>query len=672
MNSLNTPSTAITTTAATTATTTTTTTTAVHFSRRARTNQSAGKVPSNIIGESKQPRIPPKAPIKKIKTNTKAPTTTELTVKPVHFSRRAPTKRTAKPKEVNIPVAKPKTCTSLPLSRIPRLTTAKTPDQPAKQPVECFTETFPIHGMIGSVLTGVEESICTDISHKSNTRMDATAAVVSFGGIAGFGSSSLTRVDDIIPPGVVADTECIGNNVDTIEVCTDIYHGSKTMTAADVVFLDGVARVYSNSTMQLDNNSVPEIVVGVECAGKSANTNGVPASTFCGNTTMTATAAIKSRRAARVNSGNSTRQNGSSLPAIVVEAKCTSKKIVATGFRVRKPRGGKLWLLLLLFWWMVMPRFARMGQTREHYIKQFDISRVGDAICKACKGVQPMQDTMLDTFCTAVGRNYPGHRNVEQVEGYSESVFLPLDTDSFKAPLSGLSVSPALSETGATAADILCHLDSATPQTQLVSYGTGHFWCVWTQDPIVDDSVEPQYCHGDVKGGQEYDGGHLLDTLASAAEYVEGRRSIDEQDAAHMSPELSQQPRYAGSICHFGCGRLPEVSNCVAAALRHCPRRWATATSCLVVQEGRHRALSYSSSSHQQHSPRSCSCSSAAAAAAPPLPASPSLLPVLISATVATPAVGSGPARANNKRAAAELTDSDTIIAAAPKRLCKS
>ncbi|KAH6582468.1 hypothetical protein BASA60_001908, partial [Batrachochytrium salamandrivorans] len=106
-----------------------------------------------------------------------------------------------------------------------------------------------------------------------------------------------------------------------------------------------------------------------------------------------------------------------------------------------------------------------------------------------------MQDTMLDTFCTAVGRNYPGHRNVEQVKGYSESVFLPLDTDSFKAPLSGT-------------------------------------------DPIVDDLVEPQYCHGDVKGGQEYDGGHLLDTLASAAEYVEGRRSIDEQDAAHMSPEV--------------------------------------------------------------------------------------------------------------------------------------
>ncbi|KAH9267743.1 hypothetical protein BASA83_009817 [Batrachochytrium salamandrivorans] len=94
--------------------------------------------------------------------------------------------------------------------------------------------------------------------------------------------------------------------------------------------------------MQLDNISLPEIVVGVECAGKSANTNGVPASTFCGNTTMTATAAIKSRRAARVNSGNSTRQNGSSLPAIVVEAKCTSKKIVATGVRVRKPRGGKV------------------------------------------------------------------------------------------------------------------------------------------------------------------------------------------------------------------------------------------------------------------------------------------------------------------------------------------
>ncbi|KAH6595142.1 hypothetical protein BASA50_006129 [Batrachochytrium salamandrivorans] len=635
MNSLNTPSTAITTTAAAA---TTTTTTAVHFSRRARHESKCRKTSTTQYEHQ---------PSSKVSPSSRIPITLRM-IKARH--------------QVDL----------------------------QNNQSSAFTETSPIHGMIGSVLTGAEESICTDISHRSNTRMDATAAVVSSGGVAEFGSSSLTRVEDIIPPGVVADTECIGNNVDTIEVCTGIYHGSKTMMDSDVVLSDGVDRVYSNSTMQLDNNSLPEIVVGVECAGKSANTNGVPASTFCGNTTMTATAATKSRRATRVNSGNSTRQNGSSLPAIVVEAKCTSKKIVATGVRVRKPRGGKVraaaaaaavfadgiaefglnsstqlgdsispgmvvdagcagnttgrittptstdivapllsrptsrslkrprkdttqlekgWKASSEYQWVVDMKTqfklddvisdSLLWVSHENYIKQFDISRVGDAICKACKGVQPMQDTMLDTFCTAVGRNYPGHRNVEQVEGYSESVFLPLDTDSFKAPLSGLSVSPALSETGATAADILCHLDSATPQTQLVSYGTGHF-----------------------------------------------------------------------CICHFGCGRLPEVSNCVAAALRHCPRRWATATSCLVVQEGRHRAFSYSSFSHQQHSPRSCSCSSAAAA--PPLPASPSLLPVLISATVATPAVGSGPARLNNKRAAAEFTDSDTIIAAAPKRLCKS
>ncbi|KAH9267707.1 hypothetical protein BASA83_009781 [Batrachochytrium salamandrivorans] len=495
--------------------------------------------------------------------------------------------------------------------------------------------------------------------------MDATAAVVLSGAVAEFGSSSLTRVDDIIPPGVVADTECVGGNPDTIE----------------------------------------------------------------------------SRRAARVNSGNSTRQNGSSLPAIVVEAKCTSKKIVATGVRVRKPRGGKVraaaaaavcadgiaefglnsstqlgdsispgmvvdagcagnttgrittptftaivapllsrptsrslkrprkdttqlekgWKASSDYQWVVDMKTqfklddvisdSLLWVSHENYIKQFDISRVGDAICKACKGVQPMQDTMLDTFCTAVGRNYPGHRN---------------------APLSGLSVSPALSETGATAADILCHLDSATPQTQLVSYGTGHFWCVWTQDPIVDDSgraaVLPWRCEG--WAGVRW--WPLTRHLASAAEYVEGRRSIDEQDAAHMSPELSQQPRYAGSICHLGCGRLPEVSNCVAAALRHCPRRWATATSCLVVQEGRHRALFLFQFPLISNTLPAPAPAPSAAAAAPPLPASPSLLPVLISATVATPAVGSGPARLNNKRAAAEFTDSDTIIAAAPKRLCKS
>ncbi|KAH9263699.1 hypothetical protein BASA83_012878 [Batrachochytrium salamandrivorans] len=66
------------------------------------------------------------------------------------------------------------------------------------------------------------------------------------------------------------------------------------------------------------------------------------------------------------------------------------------------------------------------------------------------------------------------------------------------------------------------------------------------------------------------------------------------------------------------------------------------------------RALFYSSSSHQQHSPAPAPAPSAAAAA-PPLPASPSLLPVLISATVATPAVGSGPARAQQQASSSRV-----------------
>ncbi|KAH9263701.1 hypothetical protein BASA83_012880 [Batrachochytrium salamandrivorans] len=312
--------------------------------------------------------------------------------------------------------------------------------------------------------------------------------------------------------------------------------------------------------MQLDNNSVPEIVVGVECAGKSANTNGVPASTFCGNTTMTATAAIKSRRAARVNSGNSTRQNGSSLPAIVVEAKCTSKRLLLLG-SVRKPRGGKVMAAaVLLFWWMVMPRFARMGQ--------------------------PVSIT-----------------SNKQVEGYSESVFLPLDTDSFKAPLSGLSVSPALSETGATAADILCHLDSATPQTQL----------------------RRSTAHGDVKGGAGVRWWPLTRHFSKWQQSMWRVVAVSiEQDAAHMSPERADTEHFPIPVPLIS-NTLPAPApapSAAAAAARHCrPRHPATGVD---------------------------------------------IRPV------ATPAVGSGPARANNKRAAAELTDSDTIIAAAPKRLCKS
>ncbi|KAH6573628.1 hypothetical protein BASA62_002841 [Batrachochytrium salamandrivorans] len=73
------------------------------------------------------------------------------------------------------------------------------------------------------------------------------------------------------------------------------------------------------------------------------------------------------------------------------------------------------------------------------------------------------------------------------------------------------------------------------------------------------------------------------------------------------------------------------------------------------------------------------STSVAAASSSPSSSSSSSSLPVLISATVATPAAGSRPARLKNKRAAAEFTDSDKTVAAAaaavsaaPKRLCNS
>ncbi|KAH9257529.1 hypothetical protein BASA81_004291 [Batrachochytrium salamandrivorans] len=98
MNSLNTPS------------TTATTTTAVHFSRRVRASRNVGKVPSDIIGEATHTpaQISSKASTKKATSDTKAPTTTESSGKPIHFSRRAPTKRATKPKQVNISIIKPK------------------------------------------------------------------------------------------------------------------------------------------------------------------------------------------------------------------------------------------------------------------------------------------------------------------------------------------------------------------------------------------------------------------------------------------------------------------------------------------------------------------------------------------------------------------------------------
>ncbi|KAH6560549.1 hypothetical protein BASA60_000290 [Batrachochytrium salamandrivorans] len=399
MNSLNTPST----TAATT--TTTTTTTAVHFSRRARTSRNVGKVPSDIIGETEhtQTQISPKVSRKQIISNPKASTTTESSIKQVHFSRRAPTKRATKPREVNISITKPKTRTSLPLSQIPRPIAAsttqyehqpsskvspssripispsngegKTPGRPENNQPNAFKKTFPIHGSVGSVLTGDEESKCIDLSHEISTVTDATAGVVSSGG------------------------------------AVSTAYGSNTMTVAGVVLSDEVSRVYSNSLMQLDNTSFPEIVVGMGCTYKSVEITRGKISTNSISTTTMAAAAIKSRRAVRVNSSNPTRQNGSSSPEVAVKGMCVGKKIVADSrVRVRKPRGGK-----------VMAAAAgihsdepttRLDDTisdslllvsREHYFEQFDISRVDDDRGKACKDVQAYDGGhLLDTLTSAV------------------------------------------------------------------------------------------------------------------------------------------------------------------------------------------------------------------------------------------------------------------------------
>ncbi|KAH6583388.1 hypothetical protein BASA61_008005 [Batrachochytrium salamandrivorans] len=366
MDSLNTPST----TAATT--TTTTTTTAVHFSRRARTSRSAGKVPSDIIGEAEhtQTQIPPKVSKKQTISDTKAPTTTESSIKQVHFSRRAPTKRTTKPKQVNISITKPETRISLSPSQIPRLTTALTTQyelQPSSKvslnsriPISprmvkanpqvdlknsqssAFKKTLPIHGSAGSVLTGDEESKCIDLSHESNTGMDAIAAVVLSGGVGGLGVDIYMQPDDVISPRVVANTGCVGVNLDTIGIITGTRHRSKTMTDTGVILSDGVARVYSNSTMQLDSISFPEIVVGVGGAGGNVDPNGICTGTQCGNTTMTDTGVI--------------------LSAIS---------------------------LLLV--------------SREHYFEQFDISRVDDDRGKACKDMQAYDGgRLLDTLTSAV------------------------------------------------------------------------------------------------------------------------------------------------------------------------------------------------------------------------------------------------------------------------------
>ncbi|KAH6588602.1 hypothetical protein BASA61_005875 [Batrachochytrium salamandrivorans] len=238
-------------------------------------------------------------------------TTATTTTTAVHFSRRARTSRNHRRLNMNISrVARYHPVHGYPSH--PRMVKANPQVDLKNNQPNAFKKTFPIHGSVGSVLTGDEESKCIDLSHEISTVTDATAGVVSSGGVGGFGLNSLTRADGVIPPGMAVNTDCISDNLDTTGVEVSTAYGSNTMTVAGVVLSDEVSRVYSNSLMQLDNTSFPEIVVGMGWA-------------------------------VRVNSSNPTRQNGSSSPEVAVKGMCVGKKIVADSrVRVRKPRGGKV------------------------------------------------------------------------------------------------------------------------------------------------------------------------------------------------------------------------------------------------------------------------------------------------------------------------------------------
>ncbi|KAH6575826.1 hypothetical protein BASA62_001748 [Batrachochytrium salamandrivorans] len=95
---------------------------------------------------------------------------------------------------------------------------------------------------------------------------------------------------------MAVNTDCISDNLDTTGVEVSTAYGSNTMTVAGVVLSDEVSRVYSNSLMQLDNTSFPEIVVGMGCTYKSVEITRGKISTNSISTTTMAAAAIKSRR----------------------------------------------------------------------------------------------------------------------------------------------------------------------------------------------------------------------------------------------------------------------------------------------------------------------------------------------------------------------------------------
>ncbi|KAH9257528.1 hypothetical protein BASA81_004290 [Batrachochytrium salamandrivorans] len=242
--------------------------------------------------------------------------------------------------------------------------------------------------------------------------MDATAAVVSSGGVGGFGSNSYMQPDGVIPPGMAVNTDCIGDNLDTTGVEVSTAYGSNTMTVAGVVLSDEVSRVYSNSLMQLDNTSFPEIVVGMGCTYKSVEiTRGKTSTNFISTTTMAA-ATILPGGAARVYSSSPTRLGGSSSLEVAVKGMCVGKKIVTSSrVRVHKPCGGRIMTAAAAGIYSDEPT-TRLDDTisdslllvsREHYIEQFDISRVDDDRGKACKDVQSYDGgRLLDTLTSAV------------------------------------------------------------------------------------------------------------------------------------------------------------------------------------------------------------------------------------------------------------------------------
>ncbi|KAH6574730.1 hypothetical protein BASA62_002317 [Batrachochytrium salamandrivorans] len=186
---------------------------------------------------------------------------------------------------------------------------------------------------------------------------------------------------------MVANTGCIGDNLDPIGICTDMDHRNNTMMDTGVVLSNGVGRVYSNSTMQLDSTSFPEIAVGVGCVGGNPDTNGICTGTQCGNTTMTAAGVILSGGSVRVYSNSPTRLDSSSLPSIAVETECVGKRIVTSRVRVRKPCGRRIMTTAAAVLVDGEAKICSNEPTREHYIRQFDISRVGDDRGKACKDV---------------------------------------------------------------------------------------------------------------------------------------------------------------------------------------------------------------------------------------------------------------------------------------------